>query len=61
MTYKRSRKEARGRKQKLSRYHVLKMNTMRKRLIKKAQGQREVRWEDIRKANRAPDEALLQS
>ena len=51
-TYKRSRKETRGRKRKLSRRNVLKMNHARKRLIKKAQGEREVRWEDIRKASR---------
>ena len=34
-TYKRSRKETRGRKQKLSRHAVLKMNQTRKQLIKK--------------------------
>ena len=44
VTYKRSRKETRGRKQKLSRQHVLKMDSVRKRLIKKADGQREVRY-----------------
>ena len=52
VTYKRSRKETRGRKQKVSRQHVLKMDSMRKRLIKKAEGQREIRWEDVRKASR---------
>ena len=35
-TYRRSRKETRGRKRKLTRKAVLKMNTTRKRLIKKA-------------------------
>ena len=53
-TYKRSRKETRGRKQKLSRHAVLKMNQTRKQLVQKAQGQREVRWVDIRKAARVP-------
>ena len=53
-TYRRSRKETRGRKRKLTRSAVLKMNATRKRLIKKADKQREVRWEDIRKASRAP-------
>ena len=53
-TYRRSRKETRGRKQKLTRKAVRKLNITRKRLIKKADGQREVRWEDIRKAARAP-------
>ena len=52
LTYKRSRKETRGRKQKVTRQHVLKMDNMRKRLIKKAEGQREIRWEDVRKASR---------
>ena len=54
VTYKRSRKETRGRKQKLTHQHVLKMDSVRKRLIKKAEGEREVRWEDIRKASRVP-------
>ena len=53
-TYRRSRKETRGRKRKLSHKAVLKLNTIRKRLIKKADKQREVRWQDIRKAGRAP-------
>ena len=53
-TYRRSRKETRGRKRKLSRKAVLKMNVVRKRLIKKVDQQREVRWEDIHKASRAP-------
>ena len=51
-TYRRSRQETRGRKKKLTRKAVLKMNTIRKRLIKKADKQREIRWEDIRKASR---------
>ena len=52
VSYKRSHKETRGRKAKISRSSVLKMNTVRKRLIKKAQGQHEVRWEDVRKKSR---------
>ena len=40
VTYKRSRKETRGRKQKLSRQHVLKMDSVRIRVIKNAEGQR---------------------
>ena len=46
VSYKRSYKETRGRKAKISRSSVLKMNMVRKRLIKRAQGQREVRWEE---------------
>ena len=53
-TYRRSRKETRGRKQKLTGKAVRKLNTIRKRLIKKADGQREVRWQDVRKAARVP-------
>ena len=52
VSYKRSRKETRGRKPKISKAAVFKMNAVRKKLIKKAQGQREVRWEDIRKGRR---------
>ena len=54
LTYKRSRRETRGRRPKLTRQNIMKMNSKRKQLIKKAQGQREVRWEDVRKAARAP-------
>ena len=53
-TYRRSRKETRGRKRKLARSAVFKMSAARKRLIKEADKQREVRWEDTRKASRAP-------
>ena len=53
-TYRRSRKETRGRKQKLTRQAVRKLNTTRRCLIKKADGQREVSWEDVRKAARIP-------
>ena len=54
LTYKRSRKETRGRKKTYNKRWVLKMNAKRKSLIKKAHGQREVRWEDVRKGARAP-------
>ena len=54
ITYRRSHKETRGRKRKLTRKNVLKMNSTRKRLIKQAQNNREVRWEDVRKASRVP-------
>ena len=56
-TYRRSCKEMHGRKRKLTRNAVLKLNATRKRLIKKANKQREVRGEDIRKAGR--ENALL--
>ena len=39
-TYRRSRKETRGRKRKLTRSAVFKMNATRKRLIKKGKGRR---------------------
>ena len=42
------------RKRKLTRCAVFKMNAAWKRLNKKADKQREVRWEDIRKASSAP-------
>ena len=54
VTYRRSRKETRGRKRKLTRKAVLQMNKVRRRLIKKVDKQREVIWEDVRKASRAP-------
>ena len=52
LAYKRSRRETRGRRPKLTRQNIMKMSSKRKQLIKKAQGQREVRWEDVRKASR---------
>ena len=41
-TYKRSQKETRGRKRKFTKRMVLKMNSVRKNLIKKAENEREV-------------------
>ena len=54
LTYKRAKKETRGRKPKLTRKAVIKMNTCRKKLIKSVRGEREVRWDDVRKSSRAP-------
>jgi len=53
LTYKRARKETRGRKPKLTRKAVLKMNACRKKMIKHVKGEREVRWDDVRKSSRA--------
>ena len=53
-TYRRSPKETRGRKRKLDRKWVQKLNTTRKTLLKRTSSEREVRWEDIRRACRAP-------
>ena len=52
LTYKRPRRETHDRRPKLTRQNIMKMSSKRKQLIKKAQGQREVRWEDVRKASR---------
>ena len=54
LTYKRGGVETRGRKLKLSKANVRKMNSVRRVLQKKADGEREVTWENIRKAARAP-------
>ena len=53
-TFRRGRKETRGRKKKLTIKHVRKLNTARKDLIKQAKGQREVHWNDIIKKARVP-------
>ena len=53
-TYKRGLKETRGRKRLYSRKAVLKMDKVRKQLIKKAANDREVLWRDIRRASRVP-------
>ena len=53
-TYVRGRQETRGRKPKLSMKMVHKMGRVRKLLVKKADGNREVRWKDVVKAARAP-------
>ena len=53
-THKRGHKETRGRKLKYTKKMVSKANDARKKLIKKASNQREVRWEDVRRAARTP-------
>ena len=52
-TYKRSAAETRGRKQVLSRRMVLKMNAVRKTLLKKKPN-KEMHWVDVIEATRAP-------
>ena len=54
-TYKRGRKETRGRRAKYSKKMVLRMDKARKDLAKKVSSGREVLWRDIRKAARVPD------
>ena len=54
-TYKRSRKETRGRKKLYSRKMVLKMDKAREQLTKKIANNREVLWRDVRKAARVPE------
>ncbi|CAE8648788.1 unnamed protein product [Polarella glacialis] len=51
-TFKRGRKETRGRKRALKPTAAKKINTVRKKLIKDAKGMREVHWKDILKAAR---------
>ena len=53
-TYKRGRTETRGRKLKFTKKWVDTLNTTRKRLIKKTNNNREVRWQDVMKKARAP-------
>eukprot|EP00973_Karenia_brevis_P064946 9019312-Karenia_brevis.AAC.1 len=53
-TYKRGQAETRGRKRIYSRAWVDKLNKTRKHLTKRAAGEREVRWEDVRRSARAP-------
>ena len=53
-TYKRSQVETRGRKRTYTRRQVISMNSARKKLLKKAKGEKEVRWRDIQKAARVP-------
>ena len=52
---KRGRVETRGRRPKFTRAMVLRMDVARKKLIKKADNQREVRWNDIRRSARVPE------
>ena len=55
ITYKRGMVETRGRKPIYSKRQVSKMNTVRKHLLKKAKGEREVRWSDIQRVARVPN------
>ena len=52
--YKRGRVETRGRQPTFTRAMILRMDVTRKKLIKKADNQREVRWNDIRRSARVP-------
>ena len=54
MTYKRGSAETRGRKRKLTKRHVLKLNTTRKKLIKEAKGEREINWKEVIGKSRVP-------
>ena len=54
VTHRADAPESRGRKAKLGRAVVLRMNKVRKQIIKKADGQCEIHWEDIRKKSRVP-------
>ena len=51
-TYKGNVREARGRKRILTRKHVLKLNTVRKRLLKKTDGEDKVTWGNILRVGR---------
>ena len=53
-TYKRGSAETRGRKRKLTKRHVLKLNTTRKKLIKEAKGEREIKWKEVIGKSRVP-------
>ena len=53
--YKRGMAEARGRKCTYTRSNVLRANPARKVLIKKANNDREVHWQDIRKKSRVSE------
>ena len=53
--YKRGRIETRGRRPKFTRAMVLRMDVARKKLIKQAGNQRDVRWDDLRRSARVPE------
>ena len=53
-TFKRARKETRGRQRILTKANLSAIDRARKRLISKANGEYEVHWEDIIKAARVP-------
>ena len=54
VTHRADAPESRGRKAKLGRAVVLRMNKVRKQITTKADGQCEIHWEDIRKKSRVP-------
>ena len=54
MTHCRGLREKRGRKPKLTRTHVRKLDAARKRLIKEANGEHEVTWSQILRSARTP-------
>ena len=54
LSYRRGVKETRGRKPVYTPKNVQNMEATRKKLIKEADGNREVRWKDIQKASRVP-------
>ena len=53
-THRRGRVETRGRKKKLSDVNVRRIEAARKELIKKADGEREVHWDDVLTRARVP-------
>jgi hypothetical protein len=54
-TFRRGVTETRGRKKMLTRNNVKKLNSVRKDLIKKAKGEREIHWNEIIRKARVPD------
>ena len=54
VTFRRGKKETRGRKKKLSPKNLRQLNSKRKELIRKAKGEREVHWDEIIAKARVP-------
>jgi len=54
VTYKRGRKETRGRKHAWTKKNAVKVNVIRKQLIKKAGGEKEVTWDKVIRMARVP-------
>jgi transposase len=52
-THLRARPETRGRKRTFSKHMVKKLNATRKALVKKADGDRQIRWKDVLRSARA--------
>ena len=55
VTFKRAKVETRGRKRALTNVNMRALEVARKRLIKKAESQYEVHWDDVIKAARVPE------